>query len=147
MSSIPLSALLRQPARAGIYHLPEKLRKKLPSACATAGFACLSADLRGIRKGDDALAAIGRDLGFPDWYGANFDALHDCLSDLSWQEGAGYAILLRGAGPLFIDDPENFATLNAVFAAAVEDWREQGVALWIFYDSPDGIPSALSIPA
>lgn len=146
MSSPPFSDLLRQPARAGIYRLPENLRKKLPKACAKIGFACLSADLHGIRTSDDALAALGRDLGFPDWYGANFDALNDCLTDFSWQEAGGYVILLQGADTLAGGDPEGFATLNAVFAAAVEAWREQDVALWIFYDRPAGALSTLPVP-
>lgn len=146
MSSLPFSALLRQPARAGIYRLPENLRKKLPEACAKARFACLPVDLRGIRKSDDALTALGRDLGFPDWYGANFDALNDCLTDFSWREAGGYVILIRGADALAAGDPEGFATLNTVFADAVEDWREQDVALWIFYDSPAGALTTLPVP-
>ena len=27
------------------------------------------------------LKQLGEALNFPDWYGANFDALHDCLTD------------------------------------------------------------------
>ena len=28
---------------------------------------------------------LARELNFPDWYGRNLDALHDCLTDL-WEE-------------------------------------------------------------
>ena len=39
--------------------------------------------LRGAEIEDKAAlhAAIARQLGFPDWYGANLDALHDLLSE------------------------------------------------------------------
>ncbi|QIX26337.1 barstar family protein [Nocardioides sp. JQ2195] len=47
----------------------------------------------------EVLAAFGDALAFPEWYGANFDALNDCLSDLTvdtlllWD---GWGTLARG---------------------------------------------------
>lgn len=134
MNPTLLPDLLRQTPRAGIYQLPEALRRKLPKACAAIGFTCFTVDLQGTGKISEVLVALGRDLGFPDWYGANFDALNDCLSELSGQEAAGYVLIVRGADALRADDPDAFATLNAVFAAASEEWQAQNVPFWVFYD-------------
>ena len=30
----------------------------------------------------DAHASLAQQLSFPEWYGSNLDALHDCLTDL-----------------------------------------------------------------
>lgn len=129
-----LADLLRQVPRAGIYHLTEELRRKLPKACATIDFACLTADLQNTPDIAAALATLGRELGFPDWYGANFDALSDCLTDFSWQEAAGYVLIVRGADALLANDPDAFTTLKAVFAASREEWQAQDIPFWVFYE-------------
>lgn len=60
----------------------------------------------------EVLAALGEALGFPDHYGANLDALHDCLRDLP-----GPTVLLwDGWGPLARADAAAFAGVRAVLA-------------------------------
>jgi guanyl-specific ribonuclease Sa len=54
-----------------------------------AGFACFEVSFAACRI-DSVLANSGDDLDFPEWYGRNFDALKDCLTDFSWREAAGY---------------------------------------------------------
>ena len=36
----------------------------------------------------ELLRRIARELSFPDYFGENWDALIDCLSDLSWSQAA-----------------------------------------------------------
>ena len=46
------------------------------------------------------LAEVGETLGFPDWYGQNFDALADCLGDVTAGDSEGWLLLWDGWGPL-----------------------------------------------
>lgn len=40
-------------------------------------------DGRRMKSQEGAHAYIKRKCGFPEWYGANLDALYDCLTDMS----------------------------------------------------------------
>ncbi|MDA0189286.1 MAG: barstar family protein [Proteobacteria bacterium] len=130
----PLQQLLSRASRAGIYHLPDGLRRNLPDTCAGIGFSLLSCDLRETTAIGTALRTLGEDLDFPEWYGANFDALADCLTDLSWNDAPGYVLTIHGADALHAADPAAFATLNAVFAEVIGEWTQRNIPFWVFYD-------------
>ncbi|MBI2306774.1 MAG: barstar family protein [Rhodocyclales bacterium] len=129
-----LQKLLAQSEFAGIYHLPHSDRKALKQAVHALGFGWLQADLGDRREIAPALEKLGSDLRLPDWYGANYDALADCLTDLSWNTAPGYALLVSGADALHAHDESAFATLNEVFAAIIGNWQDAKVPFWVFYD-------------
>lgn len=128
-----LEPLLTHAEHAGVYHLPHSGGALLELAANTLGYARYDLDLGDAADLDAALSEIGNALAFPDWYGHNLDALHDCLTDFSWHEAPGYVLLIRGADRLHADEAA-FAALNAVFADCADFWREDGVPFWVFYD-------------
>src|SRR3954465_5360226 len=44
------------------------------------------------------LAEVGQALDFPDYYGQNFDALADCLGDVTAGDSEGWVLLWEGCG-------------------------------------------------
>jgi RNAse (barnase) inhibitor barstar len=44
---------------------------------------------------EDMFSDFGRALHFPEWWGRNFDALDDCITELELPESPGAAIVLR----------------------------------------------------
>lgn len=78
-------------------------------------------DLAAIRLtgGETLLRDIARALGFPDWYGGNWDALEDCLSDLSWRAAPGHVLVFEGVPAL---GAEEAGLLADVLASAAEFW-------------------------
>ena len=50
-------------------------------------------------KKPELLKNLAAALDFPDWFGANWDALEDCLSDLSWSKAGGHVLLFEEAKP------------------------------------------------
>jgi len=79
------------------------------------------------------LKELGRAFAFPDWYGANLDALYDCLTDLTETESRGFVVVLdhlpRGAR--FSADER--ARLLDVFRDALEPFAAAKVALRVYY--------------
>lgn len=64
-----------------------------------AGHRHVQVNLTNVRTRKAALQAIGKVFGFPRWYGANLDALYDCLTDLAeTQPAPGYVVVLLGFG-------------------------------------------------
>lgn len=54
-------------------------------------------DLAGVAGKEALLDRIAGALRFPAWFGRNWDALEDCLADLSWIDACGHVLLVEGA--------------------------------------------------
>ncbi len=135
-----LQKLLVRPELAGIYHLPHSDCKALKQAVHAAHFGWLQADFGESKEIAVILEKVGKDLRLPDWYGANYDALSDCLSDLSWNTAPGYVLLISGADELHAHDEAAFDTLNDVLTAVIENWQQEKIPFWVFYDMrPNGL--------
>ena len=50
-------------------------------------------------------------LDFPSYFGMNWDALSDCLTDMSWRPAAGYALLFINTGHFAANAPEDMKTV------------------------------------
>jgi RNAse (barnase) inhibitor barstar len=74
-------------------------------------------------KDGDALRAIAKALRFPDWFGGNWDALEDCLCDLSWRPGKGHLLVFRNWQALTSDD---LGVLIDVLRSSAEFWQGRG---------------------
>lgn len=88
------AALLSGGLRPGVHWVPVVPSPDAVEAdLAAAGWAVRRLPAADVRDRAAFLAACGRALDFPDWYGQNWDALADCLADLSWLPGAGIVVL------------------------------------------------------
>ena len=132
MNQAKLAAVLRQAARSGLYHLPVDSKATITAACPD--FCHLHADLRHTNQKADVLAALGLALDFPDYYGGNFDALQDCLTDPDWHPATGYVLFIDGLDNLKNTDAASYATLLEVFQAAAEEQSQRGTPFWILLD-------------
>ena len=81
-----------------------------------------------MRTKGELLAEFGRALEFPDYFGQNWDALQECLTDLSWLPGDIYVVLIERANWLLeggiADELRKFANsmnhAGAAWASPVE---------------------------
>lgn len=138
-----LETLLRDVARAGVYHLPHARHgghEDIIAAAEKCAYAVFRVDLARVKDKEGLLAAIGRDMAFPEWFGVNWDALADCLNDLGWRPAEGYLVLLEHCDILHERAGGELVAALQIFEEAAGAWREQGVALWCLVDmQSDGI--------
>jgi hypothetical protein len=132
--------VLKDVSRAGVYHLPLGGAEEIIAAATACGYALFRVNLAEVQDKTGLLAALARDMDFPEWFGENWDALADCLADLSWRPADGYLVLLEHCDLLHARDLGDHLKALELFAAAADEWREQGVALWCLVDMmADGI--------
>jgi hypothetical protein len=129
-----LTERLSDAARSGVYRV---LRPdEVVDAAHGTRLDLARVDLAGAADKEALLARLAQALGFPDWFGGNWDALEDCLADLSWRAGAGHVFLLERHGELDLDD---VGVLVDVLAAAAEHWAGRGRPFFAVFVDPQGV--------
>ncbi|GAA2618261.1 barstar family protein [Actinomadura fulvescens] len=111
-----------------------------------AGMRIFRLDGAAIRGKESLLRACAAVFEFPDWFGDNWDALEDCLTDLSWASGQeGYLIGYETWWELAAADEGSFRTALDVFAEAVESWRDSDTPMTVLLIG-DGGAHVIGVP-
>ncbi|WP_330295387.1 barstar family protein [Streptomyces sp. NBC_00503] len=112
------------------------------AAAEEAGWAVLRLDLDGVRSKAELMRRCGEALALPEWFGGNWDALADCLIDLSWLPGApGRLLAVTSWGGYAQARPGDWATFEDVLEQAVDFWRDSTEgALTVLLAAPEPRP-------
>ncbi|MEV6176459.1 barstar family protein [Streptomyces sp. NPDC052016] len=90
----------------------------------------LTLDLDGVTDKASLMERCVRDLELPDWFGRNWDALADSLTDLPSRSGAeGLLVVVRNWQPYAKARPEEWEIAQEVFSAAVDQAPELSAVL------------------
>ncbi len=98
-----------------------------------AGHRFVLADFSGCDGRKAVMREVGRAFAFPDWYGANLDAMYDCLTDLAEPGAQGLLVVLDHLPRTTGFDKDQRARLLEVFHDALEPFAEVGVPLRVYY--------------
>ncbi|MEV5507313.1 barstar family protein [Streptomyces orinoci] len=131
-----ITGLLDGTVPPGIYRLPvtESAARTLTLA-AEAGWRAARLRLDGVGDKAAFLDKCAADLGFPGWFGHNWDALADCLMDFSWWrkdgEPSGYLLLAEDWDTFRKSAPEDARMAETIFRDAIDFWagRETPLAV------------------
>ena len=91
-------------------------------------FAIVAEIPSGISSKRELLSALSRSLHFPSYFGHNWDALDECLTDLSWLP-AGDVLVIHKDLPLEMDSEACSIYLSILWDAA-KRWEQQGSNLF-----------------
>lgn len=87
----------------------------------------------GLKKEDALLDALSAALRFPDYFGRNWNALDECICDLSWLPPGDVALVHRDL-PL-ADNRASLSIYLSILHDAVGNWGTKGSNL--IYASPE----------
>ncbi len=109
---------LSDAAKSGVYRAPHA--RDIQDALRGSKLGIARIDLAGAKGKDALLDRIARALEFPSWFGGNWDALEDCLTDLSWRGSAGLVLLFEAA-----EASDERGILVDILGSAAAFWAEQ----------------------
>ena len=119
-----LLARLQDAVRSGVY----RATREADILEATRGSAL---DVVTLDVGHNLFDQFARQLGFPEWFGGNWDALEDCLGDLSWRADAGRVLVLRSW-----PSGEELGTLVEILRSSAEHWAGRGRPFFAVFLDP-----------
>ncbi len=130
-----LAALLAGRRPPGVY------RWSSPAAVADvrhavehAGWQCVALDTWTVDDKAGFLAAVQSAFGFPDWFGRNWDALADSLSDVQHEKGT--VVVWDGWSPLARAQPPGFAVAVDILTQRAGSRRGGAFAVVLRGDGP-----------
>lgn len=130
----------------GVFHCSPEQASACQRAAEAQRYITASIDLPKNVTAATVFEGFASAMRFPEWFGANWDALADCLMDLSWLDEKGYLIILRGCGAAFPDQQSVWPTLIGILQEAAEYWRDEGVPFSVLLDDAPDLPKLPELP-
>ena len=126
------NAVFDSPESAGVYRAgPDVNEVDVRAAAVLRGFEFARIDLSGVNSKPGFLTEMARALDFPAYFGMNWDALQECLTDMSWKPAAGYVLLLAGFCSMVDRAGADMAPATAILNAAAEYWKQKRVPFYV----------------
>ncbi len=108
--------------------LSPEVRDDLMNALRHLGFHVFAIRLSGRQANFEALLIEELDHGFrfPDYFGENWNAVDECINDLSWLPATGYCFFLSTLGSVSAHSASVMKLLLTVVADASAQWAQNG---------------------
>ncbi len=129
---MPLEALrnLLEDETGGVFFLPRHAApREIQAEAKRAKFAYFHVEGKNIARKEQLLNHFATTLRFPGYFGGNWDALEECLTDMEWVDAPGYVIYYDHIDALLGAQPEQFATFVEICRDAVGSWKEDGTPM------------------
>ena len=102
--------------------------------------------VRGTKSFDEArfFDELAAALQFPYYFGENWNAVWDCITDLNWLKGSSFLIVFDSADHLLSQSDRGFQFLLRVLADAHERWHQETADFGAWGRRPLAFQSALA---
>lgn len=87
-----------------------------------------------IKDKDSFLREFSEQLRFPKYFGFNWDAFYDCITDMSWINlENGFLIVYKNAHNFRIAQPDDWQQASEILLDAVDYWNKTGKLMMIAF--------------
>lgn len=85
-----------------------------------------------ISNKETFLEKVATAMNFPSYFGANWDAFEECITDLTWYPAEKYVTIYERPDIFVQADPTGWQTALDILRAAEEYWQAKNIPLNVF---------------
>lgn len=122
---VNLSDLKRVSWQCVNFTLSEK-SSVLKSELTREGFLVRELDSSLIRDDESLFSIVSEALGFPDYFGSNWDAMDECLSELDLSSHSGFVLFCNNSSELWRYSTYSAGKFLSVWQSVAEIWGSEG---------------------
>ena len=116
----------------GIYQLTSRAKpESIVDEVTDQGWRAFYVDGAAVMDKASFLDAFAVALDFPSYFGQNWDAFEECLTEMTWAPGTGYVILWDDVANFADAAPEQWETAQAIFNQAADYWQARDVPFYL----------------
>ncbi len=114
------------------FALPEQI-SAVQTKLTNSSIATFEFDASSIKNDEVLFSAISKSLEFPDYFGGNWDAINECLSDMEWNEAEGYVLFVTNASELWRDAAYTAGKLVSTWQFVAEQWSQEDIPFHLVF--------------
>ncbi|GJD18059.1 hypothetical protein RIVM261_030150 [Rivularia sp. IAM M-261] len=106
--------------------------EKVIEALSEQGIQVFYLDGKEIYNKETFLTKVAKVMKFPSYFGANWDAFEECITDLTWYPAKEYVLIYERPEIFAQADPINWQTGLDILRTAEEYWQTRNTPLNVF---------------
>ena len=127
-----LEPILTRTRPPGVYRLASRARSaNILQALQAHGWTTFHIDGAQIHDKSSFLHVSAAALHFPAYFGNNWDAFEECLTDLEWSAEARYVILYDRVVHFARNAADEWQTAHSIFTDAIHYWEQESIAMYV----------------
>lgn len=131
-----LLAVIKGDRSPGLYRVAEEIVvDEVATLCQEQGAHLFYIDGQAVSNKAEFLHACAKAMDFPDYFGANWDAFEDLLTDLEWIAADRYLVLYSDPEAFAQQDAAEWSTAVDILQGAVEYWAETETPLYVVFNT------------
>ena len=140
-SASKLAKLFEDAAPRGVYWLKHAESPASVAKLAKArGLAYFHLEGKSIEKKEQFLNHAATVMHFPDYFGNNWDAFEECITDFEWLDAEGYVIHFDHTDNFAAHHESQLETVVELFQDAVDYWKDEGKPMLVLLSGNEPVP-------